>query len=84
MELNTKVYTIELNNYHGDSYAEHYLNSDKALNRFNELKEEGKMLMEFASDSNGFSFFDCGYNEYSTIISFHVGTVKNLFVDIEE
>lgn len=84
MNLNTKVYTINLNNYHGDIYEEHYLNADKALHRFKELWEEGKTHTEFESDENSFSFFDDNYNEYSTIISLYDSTIKDLFMDIEE
>ena len=81
MDMGMKIYTISLDNYHGETYAEHYLQMKHALTRFLELRDEGKTKDEFEFCQNSFSFFDAGYNEYSTYITLTDGTLKNLFVD---
>lgn len=81
MDMEMKIYTISLDNYHGETYAEHYFQMKHALARFLELRDEGKTKDEFEFDQNSFSFFDAGYNEYSTYITLTDSTLKDLFVD---
>lgn len=81
MDMGMKVYTISLDNYHGETYAEHYFQLKHALARFIELQDEGKAKDEFEFRQNYFSFFDAGYNEYSTYIELTDGTLKDLFMD---
>lgn len=81
MDMGTKVYTISLDNYHGETYTEHYFQLDNALIRFLELWYEGKTKDEFESFQNGFSFFDASINEYSTYINLTKTTLKDLFMD---
>lgn len=81
MNMETKVYTINLDNYHGETYAEHYFQLDNALIRFLELWYEGKTKDEFESFQNGFAFFDASINEYSTYINLTETTLKDLFMD---
>lgn len=81
MNTEMKVYTIHLDNYHGETYAEHYFQIENALARFLELRDEGKAQDEFECCKNSFMFFDANYNEYSTYISLTDGTLKDLFMD---
>ena len=81
MNTEMKVYTILLDNYHGETYAEHYFQVEHALARFLELRDEGKAQDEFECCKNSFMFFDANYNEYSTYISLTDGTLKDLFMD---
>ena len=81
MNMETKVYTISLDNYHGETYVEHYFQLQHALTRFLELRDEGKTKNEFESCKNSFAFFDANINEYSTYITLTESTLKNLFVD---
>lgn len=76
-----KIYTISFDNYHGETYVEHYFQLKHALARFIELQDEGKAKDEFEFRQNYFSFFDAGYNEYSTYIELTDGTLKDLFMD---
>lgn len=81
MDKETKVYTINLDNYHGETYTEHYFQLNHALTRFLELRDEGKMKDEFKSFRNAFEFFDADINEYSTYINLTETTIKDLFMD---
>lgn len=81
MDMNTKVYTIGLDNYHGETYMEHYFQLNHALTRFLELRDEGKTKDEFESFQNAFAFFDASINEYSTYINLVETTLKDLFMD---
>lgn len=81
MDMKMKVYTISLDNYHGETYMEHYFQLSNALTRFLELRDEGKTKDEFESFQNGFSFFDASTNEYSTYINLTVTALKDLFMD---
>ena len=81
MNMGMKVYTISLDNYHGETYVEHYFQWKHALDRFIELLDEGMTKDEFESRPNYFSFFDAGYNEYSTYIKLTDSTLKDLFMD---
>lgn len=81
MDMKTKVYTISLDNYHGETYAEHYFQKEHALARFLELQDEGKARDEFKLCQNYFSFFDANYNEYSTYVDLTDSTLKDLFMD---
>ena len=81
MDMEMKIYTINLENYHGETYVEHYFQKKHALARFRELQKEGKAKDEFQSRQNLFAFFDADYNEYSTYITLTDGTLKDLFMD---
>lgn len=81
MNMGMKVYTISFDNYHGETYVEHYFQLKHALARFIELQDEGKAKDEFEFRQNYFSFFDAGYNEYSTYIELTDSTLKDLFMD---
>lgn len=81
MNMEMKVYTISFDNYHGETYVEHYFQLKHALARFIELQDEGKAKEEFEFRQNYFSFFDANYNEYSTYIELTDSTLKDLFMD---
>lgn len=81
MDMGMKIYTISLDNYHGETYVEHYFQMKHALARFLELRDEGKTKDEFKFYENEFSFFDAGHNEYSTYITLTDSTLKDLFSD---
>jgi len=81
MDMETRVYTISLYNYHGETYEERYFQMKHALARFIELQEEGKTHDEFKFDQDYFKFFDADYNEYCTYIAFTNCALKDLFVD---
>ena len=81
MNMEMKVYTISLDNYHGETYVEHYFQLNHALTRFLELRDEGKTKDEFESFQNAFAFFDASINENSTYINLVETTLKNLFMD---
>ena len=81
MNTEMKIYTISLDNYHGETYEEHYFQMKHALTRFLELRDEGKAQDEFEFCQNSFMFFDPNYNEYSTHIALTDGTLKGLFMD---
>ena len=81
MDMKMKIYTISFDNYHGETYEEHYFQMKHALARFLELRDEGKTKDEFEFCQNSFSFFDAGYNEYSTYITLTDSTLKDLFKD---
>ena len=81
MDMETKVYTINLYNYHGETYTEHYFQLNHALTRFLELQDECKTKDEFESFQNAFMFFDANFNEDSTYISLVETTLKDLFMD---
>lgn len=81
MDMGMKIYTISLDNYHGETYVEHYFQLKHALARFIELQDEGKAKDEFEFRQNYFSFFDAGYNEYSTYIDLTESALKDLFMD---
>lgn len=81
MDMEMKIYTISLENYHGETYVEHYFQKKNALARFHELQKEGKAKDEFQSRQNFFEFFDANYNEYSTYITLTDGILKDLFMD---
>lgn len=81
MDMGRKVYTISLDNYHGETYAEHYFQLKHALARFIELRDEGKTKDEFEFCENHFSFFDAAHNEYSTYIDLTESALKDLFMD---
>lgn len=82
--MEKKIYTITFENYHGESFTEHFFQLKNALARFMALWDEGMEKDEFAHNNNDFSFFDANYNEYSTYISMTEGFVKNLFSDSME
>lgn len=79
--MEKKIYTITFDNYHGESFTEHYFQLKNALARFMALQKEGMSQDEFTCYNDYFSFFDANYNEYSTYISMIEGIVKNLFSD---
>jgi len=79
--MEKKIYTITLDNYHGESFTEHFFQLKNALTRFMALQDEGMSKDEFTRHDNYFSFFDDSYNEYSTYISMTDGIVKDLFSD---
>lgn len=81
MNMEMKVYTINLDNYHGETYVEHYFQWNHALTRFLELRDEGKTKDEFESSQNAFTFFDADFNEYSTYISLVETALKDMFID---
>lgn len=81
MNMETKIYTISLDNYHGETYVEHYFQMKHALARFLELRDEGQAQNEFDFCENSFSFFDSNYNEFSTYIDLTESTLKDLFYD---
>lgn len=79
--MEKKIYTITFENYQGESFTEHFFQLKNALARFTALLDEGMEKDEFEHHGNNFSFFDAGYNEYSTYISMTEGIVKDLFSD---
>jgi len=79
--MEKKIYTITLDNYHGESSTEHFFQLKNALARFMALRDEGMSKDEFMHHDDYFSFFDADYNEYSTYISMTENIVKNLFSD---
>lgn len=81
MDMETKIYTITLDNYHGETYVEHYFQMKHALTRFLELRDEGQAQDEFEFCQNSFMFFDANYNECSTHIALTDGILKDLFMD---
>ena len=81
IDMKMKIYTISLENYHGDTYEEHYFQMENALARFIELRDEGKTHSEFRFSKTCFSFFDPNYNEYSTRIVLNNSALNDLFMD---
>jgi len=81
MNMEMKIYTITLTNYHGETYVEHYFQMKHALTRFLELRDEGQACEEFEFSQNSFMFFDPNYNEFSTYIDLTDGILKDLFLD---
>lgn len=81
MDMEMTIYTISLDNYHGETYMEHYFQLSNALTRFLELRDEGKTKDEFESFQNAFAFFDASINENSTYINLTEITLKDLFMD---
>lgn len=79
--MEKKIYTITLDNYHGESSTEHFFQLKNALARFMALMDEGMSKDEFTYRDDYFGFFDADYDGYSTCITMTEGLVKDLFSD---
>lgn len=79
----TLIYKIIFENYEGEYFTEFYHEKTNAYARFYELKleAENKDEFEFDEETDEISFFDAGYNEYSTFIHLKTDTLENLFMD---
>ena len=61
-----KYWTLVFNNYHGLDDKYYFANYETAKKSFDMLAEAHKDDDEFSVDDNFMTWFDAGYNEYST------------------
>jgi hypothetical protein len=74
--MKNDIWKIVLENYQDEDTTCYFENYEIAKKNFNRLKDLNKDMPEFEIDGNTMSWYDCGYNEYSTYVYLLQGAPK--------